>query len=290
MAKATTEKLKETIAEGEKGQEPKKEVSPVVMAYRTVEAHLNKLMPELEKALPNTGVTAERLARIALTCTRTNPDLLNCSVPSLLGAVMQAAQLGLTPNLMGSCYLIPYNDKKEGKVVSFQIGYRGLIDLVARSGFVTTIKSNCVYENDEFDYEFGLNEYLKHKPAQEDRGKKITHVYAYAKMRHGGHAFEVMSVEDINKIRDQHSAQYRFKKENSIWGQHYESMAKKTVLKQLVKYLPISTEFHEKVSQDETVRKDVAADPEYIEVEAVDYENFDIGRHEPDFDEIVQEG
>lgn len=279
MARATTDKLKQNIAQG---QEKKKEVSPVVLAYRTVEAHLNNLMPELQKALPKTGVTAERLVRIALTCTRTNPDLLNCTVPSLLGATMQAAQLGLTPNLMGSCYLIPFNDKREGKVVTFQIGYKGLIDLVSRSGFVSTIKANVVWENDFFDYEYGLDEYLRHKPAQGDRGKRITHVYAYAKMKDGGHSFEVMSVEEINKIRDRHSASYKFSGESSIWGQHYESMAKKTVLKQLVKFLPVSTELHEKIATDETIRTDITADPQYIEVEASEVENFNIAETEPE--------
>lgn len=288
MARATTDKLKETIKEETK-QQPQ-DMHPKVLAYRTVEAHLNKWMPEIQKALPNTGITAERMARITLTSMRNNPDLLNCSVPSLIGAVMQAAQLGLTPNMMGSCYLIPFNDKKEGKVVVLQIGYRGLIDLVSRSGFVSTIKANVVYERDFFDYEYGLNEYLRHKPAQGDRGQKITHVYAYAKMKDGGHSFEVMSIAEVNKIRDKYSAAYKFKQEESIWVKDYESMAKKTALKQLVKFLPISTELHEKIAHDETMKKDVMADPEFIEVEAVDFEDFDIEKHEPDFDAVAQEG
>jgi recombination protein RecT len=44
-------------------------------------------------------------------------------------------------------------------------------------------------------------------------------------------------------------------------------MALKTVLKRLIKYLPISTETQTAVSYDETVKKDITADAFTIEAE-----------------------
>ncbi|WP_202630600.1 recombinase RecT, partial [Deinococcus alpinitundrae] len=90
---------------------------------------------------------------LAVTEFRKNPMLKECTPESLLGAVMQAAQVGLEPDALGSAYLVPYyNKNKNVKEVQLQIGYKGLIELVRRSGQVTSIVANEVYENDEFDF------------------------------------------------------------------------------------------------------------------------------------------
>ena len=96
--------------------------------YKRAQSYLKAMQPAISEALPKSkGMDAERLSRMTLTTLKTNPKLLECSIESLLGAVLQSAQLGLEPNLLGSCYFIPYKG-----TVSFQIGYRGLIDLVTR--------------------------------------------------------------------------------------------------------------------------------------------------------------
>ncbi|MGG3737222.1 recombination protein RecT [Aeribacillus pallidus] len=227
----------------------------------TVADLLQQMKPEFERALPK-HMDADRLIRIALTEMRQNPQLLSCEIKSLMGAIMQAAQLGLEPGLLGHCYLIPFKNSKRGTTeVQFVIGYKGLIDLVRRSGEVETIKAEAVYENDEFEFEYGLDEKLRHKPVLfGDRGKLIG-FYAYAKFKDGGHAFQVMSVEEINRIRDKHSKAKNF----GPWKDEYEAMAKKTVIRQLIKYLPISIEIQRNVSLDETVRKDITEEPERVD-------------------------
>lgn len=82
----------------------------------TIADYLKKMSPEIAKALPK-HMDADRLARIALTTIRTTPKLLNCKIESLMAAVMQSAQLGLEPGLIGHCYIIPY-----GTEAQFQIG------------------------------------------------------------------------------------------------------------------------------------------------------------------------
>ncbi|HDR8989778.1 TPA: recombinase RecT [Burkholderia vietnamiensis] len=196
-------------------------------------------------------VSPDRMLKIALGALRATPKLMECTVESLMGAVVQCSQLGLEPNTpLGHAYLIPFEKKKKvgnqwvtDKVeTQIVIGYKGLIDLARRSGQVVSIAAHAVHEHDHFDYAFGLDEKLEHKPAMSARGRVIA-FYAVAKLVGGGHAFEVMSAEQVNDIRDA-SQNYKFArdKEKTVWGQHYEEMGRKTVLRRLFKYLPVSIE------------------------------------------------
>lgn len=255
---ASTQHLQNAIQQQGNGQQ--KAVDP----YRKAQAYLKAMTPAIQEALPkNTGMTPERLSRITLTTLKTNPKLQECTIESLLGAVLQSAQLGLEPNLMGSCYFIPYKN-----TVSFQIGYRGLIDLATRKGEVQTIVANPVYENDIFVEEYGKDEVFKHVPYRGgDRGQ-IKYFYAYAHLKNGGFKAHVMTVEEIEKIRNEHSQAYRYDKTGSIWVKHYEAMAIKTCIKQLTKLLPISIDTQEAIAHDEVIRKDITA-----EAVRVDYED-----------------
>ena len=93
--------------------------------------------PQIKKALPSV-LTPERFTRMVFTALSTNPQLQQCTPASFLGAMMQAAQLGVEPNTpIGQAYLIPYRNK--GKLeCQFQIGYKGLIDLAYRAGTLRT--------------------------------------------------------------------------------------------------------------------------------------------------------
>ncbi|AWD90799.1 RecT-like ssDNA annealing protein [Burkholderia phage vB_BmuP_KL4] len=205
-------------------------------------------------------VSPDRMLKIALGALRTTPKLMECTVESLMGAVVQCSQLGLEPNTpLGHAYLIPFEKKKKvgGEWVTEKvetqivIGYKGLIDLARRSGQVVSIAAHAVHEHDHFDYAFGLDEKLEHKPAMSARGRVIA-FYAVAKLVGGGHAFEVMSAEQVNEIRDA-SQNYKFArdKEKTVWGQHYEEMGRKTVLRRLFKYLPVSIELASAAALDD---------------------------------------
>ncbi|MGG3571082.1 recombination protein RecT [Bacillus gobiensis] len=224
----------------------------------TIATYLKKMGPEFEKALPK-HMDADRLGRIALTTIRQNPKLLECSIPSLMGAVMQAAQLGLEPGLIGHCYLVPFKNKKLGTTeVQFIIGYKGMIDLARRSGHIESIYAHTVHENDDFEYELGLHPKLIHKPATGDRGD-MTFVYAVAHFKDGGYQFEVFSKNDVEKSKG------RSKSSNfGPWQTDYEEMAKKTVIRRMFKYLPISIEIQDQASKDETTRKDVTAEAQSV--------------------------
>jgi recombination protein RecT len=254
---ATNKDIKNQLASKANGSQ-KAPASPA----NTIAAYLKKMGPEIEKALPS-HMNPDRMARIALTTIRTNPKLLEASIPSLLGAVMQAAQLGLEPGLIGHCYLVPFRNGKTGQTdVQFIIGYKGMIDLARRSGQIENIYAHAVYSNDEFDYELGLEPKLKHKPYMEgDRGEFIG-AYAVAHFKDGGYQFEFMPKSEIEKRRQRSKAA-----KNGPWVTDFEEMAKKTVIRHMWKYLPISIEIQQQAMQDEVVRKDITSEPEYIEMD-----------------------
>jgi len=209
----------------------------------TVAAFFEQNKHVLQALLPK-HVSAGRVLRIGLSALRLTPKLKECTSESLFGAIVSCAQLGLEPNTpMGHAYMVPFRNNQANRMdVQVIFGYRGLIDLARRSGNIESIAAHAVFENDEFKFEYGLNEQLMHRPASDDRGE-ITHFYAVAKFKGGGHAFEVMSRHQVEDIRD-NSQNYKFARDKSktVWGQHFEEMGRKTAIRRLYKYLPTSIE------------------------------------------------
>lgn len=211
---------------------------------------------EIKKALPEV-MTPERFTRIALSSLNTTPKLCECTQMSFLAALMNAAQLGLEPNTpLGQAFLIPYNNKGIMEC-QFQIGYKGLLDLSYRNPQMQMISAQAVYENDEFNYELGLNPQLFHKPTLGERGK-IRLFYGLFKLTNGGFGFEVMSKTAMDKFAKDYSKSYELS--YSPWKTNYESMAKKTVIKKALKYAPLQTDFRKALSLDETVKNNICED------------------------------
>ena len=214
------------------------------------------MMPEIRKALPSV-ITPERFTRIALSALNNTPALQQCSPMSFIASLLNSAQLGLEPNTpLGQAYLIPYKNKGQMEC-QFQIGYKGLIDLAYRNGQMQTIQAQAVYENDLFEYEYGLEPKLVHKPAYSDRGE-ITYFYGLFKTVNGGFGFSVMSKADMDNYARTYSK--AFASDYSPWKTSYEEMAKKTVIKQALKYAPIKTDFQRALSTDESIKLSFSED------------------------------
>ena len=222
--------------------------APVLKKSMSIADLIKAMEPQIKRALPST-ITPERFTRIALSALNTTPKLKECTQMSFLSALMNAAQLGIEPNTsLGQAYLIPYKNKGTYEV-QFQIGYKGLLDLAYRSPQLQTVQAHCVYENDTFSYELGLHPQLVHKPAMENRGE-LRCVYAMFRLQNGGFGFEVMSKSAI----ETHAKQYSKAYDNSFspWTTDFESMAKKTVIKQVLKYAPMRTDYVHAVNVDDT--------------------------------------
>jgi len=196
--------------------------------------------------------------------------LKQCTPMSFLAALMNAAQLGLEPNTpLGQAYLIPYKNKGNYEC-QFQIGYKGLIDLAYRNGQMQTIQAQTVYENDYFDYEYGLEPKLIHRPAFSDRGDPV-YFYGIFRTVNGGYGMSVMSKADMDAYAKTYSK--AFDSSYSPWKTDYEAMAKKTVIKQALKYAPIKTDFQRALSSDESINKEISDDMFLVKNEVVEIEN-----------------
>lgn len=220
-----------------------------------MKAELARVFPAIKSVVPK-HMTPERMARIALTTISRTPALAECTPASIIGAVMNCAILGLEPNLIGHAYLVPFHNGKTGrKEAQFQIGYKGLIDLVRRSGNVSSIYAHEVCQKDEFDYCYGLKKDLNHKPAEGDRGL-VTHYYACYHLKDGAYDFVVMTRAEVEAYRDKYSKAAKF----GPWVDNFDEMAKKTLIRRLVKYMPISIEVAEHISRDDAVLRPRAND------------------------------
>ena len=242
---------------------------------------------QIAKALPSV-MTPERFTRIAMTAVTQNPQLGNCTPGSFIGALLTAAQLGLEPNTpLGQAYLIPFNNGKNRQLeVQFQLGFKGLIELAHRSGELKSIEAHIVYENDEFEYELGLEPKLKHKPAMSNRGE-IAWVYAVYHLVSGGFGFEVMSFEDVENHRKKYSkaSQRGF----SPWSTAWDEMAKKTVIKRALKYAPLKTDFVRAMREDESTLNFSADEEDFNIIQANDWDEENIVEAEAEVVEDAQQ-
>lgn len=242
---------------------------------------------QLAMALPR-AMSADRFTRIIATEWKKNPELKKCNPVTVLSSILLSAQLGLEPgSALGQSYLLPYKNKG-GMDCQLIIGYRGMLSLARRSGEIISINAYSVHEGDDFHYELGLHPDIHHVPNQETAEPgPLTHVYAVAVLRDGGVQFEVMTraeVERVKKSSKGASSAY------SPWNTHFEEMAKKTIIRRLFKYLPVSAEAlwatnaDEKAERGEAVTSQDVIDMGYIETGAEIQPPEPIG-HEPDHEQ-----
>lgn len=204
-------------------------------------------------ALPN-HMSADRFLRIALTQFQKTPKLLECTPESFLGAVIQAAQLGLEPDgVTGMAHLIPYGGK-----VNFQPGFQGLMELARRSGDISQIVPRVVYGGDDFDYSYGLErDNLRHVPSETNDPGPITHVYCIVRLKDGSSRFEVWPAARIEAHALRYSQAYKKKKKDSPWITHFPQMAMKTLVVAALKYAPKSVELQKAIGLEEMAQSHI---------------------------------
>ena len=215
-----------------------------------LQALIDSLLPAIQQAVPKT-LRPDRLARILLTTLRTNPKLLDADRTSLKAAILLTAQLGLEPGPLGQVYLVPFVNRKSGKTeVQVIIGYRGMLDLARRSGQIQSVMVEPVCEGDEFDFELGLQPRLYHKPNLERRGKPYLY-YGIVRFKDGGYQMAVMTIQEIEEHRKRSRAA-----NEGPWVTDYDVMARKTVLRSMWRWLPMSVEMALAEAADEAIVHD----------------------------------
>lgn len=194
---------------------------------------------QVAAALPR-HMSAERMIRVARTATMRNPALLECTQESLVKCLLDCSAFGLEPDGRHA-HLIPF--KRECTLI---LDYKGIVALVRRSGDVSYIHADVVYENDKFAYSFGSDAGLLHEPALDNRGGKIKAFYSFVRLRDGSEDFVVLSLAEVDAIRKRSKAG-----NNGPWVTDFAEMGKKTAFRRHSKWLPLSAEVRDAIERDD---------------------------------------
>ncbi|WP_326526747.1 recombinase RecT [Dokdonella sp.] len=227
----TTADLK-SVATGEKKQSP-------VAAFSNF---MDKLKPQMALALPK-HLTADRMTRLALTAFSTSEPLQRCTTKSIAASIMTAGQLGLEPGVNGAGFLVPY-----GTTCTFVPGWKGLVDLVSRSGRGTAF-TGVIFKDQEYTFIDGAKrDLIIHNETDLDDPEDITHAYAIGWVKDATMPIiELWRVSKIKKHRDKYNKQgqkhYSFR--------DWEMYARKVPLLQVIKYMPCSIEVANAVALSE---------------------------------------
>lgn len=250
MNTTTKERTQERVAQPaeSKGEVATQErrASPAEILRQQME----RQKPEFELVLPP-GVSVDRFVRTIMTAVQADPDLMEADRKTLLQSAMQAAQDGLLPDKREGAFVI-YNTKikvdgKEAwiKAVQWMPMIRGIIKKAREGGEIATLSARVVYENDEFEYVLGDDERIEHKPTMGSRGNLVA-CYAIAKMKDGEVEREVMTSEDVAAVRS------ASRSKGGPWSGPFESeMWRKTVIRRLLKRLPMSTILEQIINRDD---------------------------------------
>jgi recombination protein RecT len=241
---------------------------------------IRRMEPQYQAAMPK-GAEAAQLVRDAITLVKTTPKLFQCERVSVLSGLMTIAQLNLRVGVLGQAWLLPLKNKKEGTLYAqLVIGYQGYIELALRSPNVAGIIARTAYENDLFDVQLGTDDRIIHRPVMDGpRGAPIAY-YAVVKYANGGHTFWWMTKAEMERHRDRFALAKTYDgKIVGPWVNNEEAMSQKTVVRQLAKYMPKSTELAQAIAADESVRLDL--DPATSPAEAAQFIDGEVVDDEP---------
>ena len=185
-------------------------------------------------------ITPDKFIRTVMTAVTQKPSLLQADRRTLFNECVKCATDGLFPDGREAA-LVEFGGK-----VQYMPMVKGLIKLARQSGEIATLTAHIVREGDEFEYVLGDEERLVHKPNIETSGKPRL-VYATVTFKDGTRQREVMTVADVEKVRAVSRA-----KNNGPWVQWWDEMARKTVIRRLLKYVTLSPDLHRTVEREDS--------------------------------------
>jgi recombination protein RecT len=224
-------------------------INPVALFIET----LDNKRDDIAAVLPR-HVTFDRFRRVVLTAVQQGNGIDKCTAKSIFNSCVQCAKDGLVPDGREAA-LVAFGD-----TCQYMPMVNGLIKLARQSGEVSTMTTQIVYAKDQFEIDLASDTRPVHKPFLDgDRGK-FRIAYALVVFKDGTHQLEVMTLDQIEKVRNISRA-----KNAGPWRQHWDEMARKTVLKRLIKYLSLSPELARAIEADNS-HYDLSLAPEPVAV------------------------
>ena len=231
-----------TQTETKPASQPTRALTPFDEVRRTLMS--DEMKAQLSMALPP-QMPPEKFQRVAITAVNKNADLLDCTRQSLYGAFMLAAQDGLLPDGREAA-IVKYMNKGV-PTATYMPMVGGILKKVRNSGELAAITAQLIHKADDFRYWVDdSGEHLKHEPLIFGERGELIGVYALAKTKDGSVYTEVMTKEDVEKVRSISRA-----RDTGPWVQWWGEMAKKTVIRRLSKRLPMSTDLDELIRRDD---------------------------------------
>lgn len=270
------------------------EISTIASSTSLTRAHGGHDMKSLLRthwgriqAVMPSHMSPERLYNLAVSAINQTPQLLEATPQSILACVMTCSALGLEPSAvdgMGNAYILPYRNKKTGRIeAQFILGYRGMITLARRSGGITRIYSKAVFNGERFEVHDGANgleiEYSPDLTGNVPRTAENL-AFVYMKAFDGSQLIgcDYMSRAEVERIRARSKA-----RDFGPWKSDYVAMAEKTLIRRAARWLPMSVEARAAIAADETT-------PDYSNVFAPVVEVETAGGEQDEEPEAVAEG
>jgi recombination protein RecT len=240
---------------GQEQPKPETEAKKPVTFALAMKDQLEGARDQIMRALPS-HIDSERFIMVALTAITRNDKLQECGLPSVYLAVMECARLGLFPDNREAA-IIPYKG-----VATLQPMVQGITRLMLRSPGLLKVEARAVFEGDVFDFRYGLEPDLRHKPAL--LSETVTHAYAILWRQGTDPTFEVVGRDEIERARLTSKAP-----DSPAWKQWYGEMARKVAVKRLGKYADLSPEATRAIEVDNLVSGDpwAGAEPEGVSPE-----------------------
>lgn len=212
---------------------------------RDIKTYLERSADRLAAVLPR-HMTPEKQIQIVATMVYKTPKLAQCDPASIVAAVMEASELGLSlSRSAGEAWLVPYwNSKARVNECQFQPGYKGLVKLAYQSNKVAMIDARPVFKGDVFRFAYTPDLEFYHEPR--GQSKTLASAYAYAKLSTGERLIRVLDADEVERVR------LRSKSADAgPWQTDYVEMALKTAVRRLCKMLPKSEDLIRAIEADE---------------------------------------
>lgn len=213
----------------------KQKKSNGLTAYLTQDAVKNQINSVIG------GKNGDRFISSIVSAVNTNKELQSCTNQSILSAALLGNSLGLSPSpQLGQYYMVPFNDKAKGKVAQFQLGYKGYLQLAMRSGQYKKLNVLAIKNGELVRYD-PLNEEIEVNLIEDDTVRENTETIGYYAMFEYTNGFKKTLYWSKKKMEEhalKYSQAYEADKRKgtawTFWAKDFDSMAYKTMLRQLI--------------------------------------------------------